>query len=313
MIDPMRARAQPLAGQEPDGFGQNQEQDAGAEQREGAAEDEHRFPAELRNQPDRNGTAQRGAERVAHHDHRHNGGAVALRRVFDIQRPGQRQHSAERQSINEAQRKQRPIIVRQREAHGQDSEQRRRENHHGAPADAIAEVAQREAADHGPEQPDAEDVAELDLAEVILRAEVRRREADEVAIQPVEEGDDPRDEHQADEEPAQLLLLDDLGDVNGVQRYYDIKPTVKSWLGMRRFAEILVIAGIFSGVFFFSAATGVARPEYSRRTQKECNFCHPPDSWNLTNAGKYYRDHHYSLQGYTPPASPIASPARTRR
>ena len=56
--------------------------------------------------------------------------------------------------------------------------------------------------------------------------------------------------------------------------------------------------------FFFSAATGVARPEYSRRTQKECNFCHPPDSWNLTDAGKYYRDHHYSLQGYMPPAKP---------
>jgi hypothetical protein len=70
---------------------------------------------------------------------------------------------------------------------------------------------------------------------------------------------------------------------------------------MRRLFEIIVVAGVFSSAFFFSAATGVARPEYARRTQKECNFCHPPDSWNLTNAGKYYRDHHYSLQGYAPP------------
>ncbi len=70
---------------------------------------------------------------------------------------------------------------------------------------------------------------------------------------------------------------------------------------MRRLIEILVLAGIFTGAFFFSASMGVARPEYSRRTQKECNFCHPPDSWNLNDAGKYYRDHHYSLQGYTPP------------
>jgi hypothetical protein len=70
---------------------------------------------------------------------------------------------------------------------------------------------------------------------------------------------------------------------------------------MRRLVEIAILAGIFSGAFFFSASMGVARPDYSRRTQKECNFCHPRDSWNLNDAGKYYRDHHYSLQGYTPP------------
>ena len=72
---------------------------------------------------------------------------------------------------------------------------------------------------------------------MILRAEVRRREADEVAIQAVEERDDPRDQHQADQEPAQLLLLDDGRNVDGrsvdprnigdgafSQPYYDIKP-----------------------------------------------------------------------------------------
>jgi len=43
-----------------------------------------------------------------------------------------------------------------------------------------------------------------------------------------------------------------------------------------------------------------AVPEFARKTKKECSFCHPPDSWNLTEAGKYYRDHKYSLEGYKP-------------
>jgi len=76
---------------------------------------------------------------------------------------------------------------------------------------------------------------------------------------------------------------------------------VERFLNMRRLIEILVIAGLFSGAFFFSAATGVAKPEYARRTKKECSFCHPPDSWNLNDAGKYFRDHKYSLEGYVPP------------
>ncbi len=70
---------------------------------------------------------------------------------------------------------------------------------------------------------------------------------------------------------------------------------------MRRFVEILTLATAFCGAFFFSPTLGQARPEYSRRTQKECNFCHPRDSWNLNDAGKYFRDHKYSLQGYVPP------------
>ncbi|HTW66417.1 MAG TPA: hypothetical protein VME17_17460 [Bryobacteraceae bacterium] len=70
---------------------------------------------------------------------------------------------------------------------------------------------------------------------------------------------------------------------------------------MRRLFEIVVIAGVFSAAFFFSAGTGAAKPEYARRTKKECSFCHPPDSWNLNDAGKYFRDHKYSLNGYVPP------------
>jgi hypothetical protein len=73
---------------------------------------------------------------------------------------------------------------------------------------------------------------------------------------------------------------------------------------MRRLFEIAVIAGGISSVLFFGAAPGAAKPEYARRTRKECSFCHPPNSWNLKDAGKYYRDHHYSLKGYEPPKPP---------
>ena len=56
-----------------------------------------------------------------------------------------------------------------------------------------------------------------------------------------------------------------------------------------------------AGIVFNSHA-GWAKPEYSRKTKKECSFCHPADSWNLNDAGKYYREHHYSLEGYKAPA-----------
>jgi len=50
---------------------------------------------------------------------------------------------------------------------------------------------------------------------------------------------------------------------------------------------------------FFGARAGEARPEYTRRTKKECLYCHPPDSFKLTEAGEYYRDHR-TLDGFKP-------------
>jgi hypothetical protein len=69
---------------------------------------------------------------------------------------------------------------------------------------------------------------------------------------------------------------------------------------MRHLARLIVPAGIVSAGLFFSATTSWAVPEFARKTKKECSFCHPPDSWNLTEAGKYYREHKYSLEGYKP-------------
>jgi len=71
---------------------------------------------------------------------------------------------------------------------------------------------------------------------------------------------------------------------------------------MFRIMKVVLPAGVMAAAFFFNAAAGWAKPEYSRRTKKDCAFCHPKDSWNLNDAGKYYRDHHYKLDGYKPPA-----------
>ena len=59
------------------------------------------------------------------------------------------------------------------------------------------------------------------------------------------------------------------------------------------------MAVITVGCFFF-ASVGSAKPDYTRRTNKECEFCHPPNSRQLTEAGKYYQEHKNSLAGFKP-------------
>jgi hypothetical protein len=44
----------------------------------------------------------------------------------------------------------------------------------------------------------------------------------------------------------------------------------------------------------FSSGT----PEYSKKENKQCAYCHPSvGKADLNDAGRYYKDHH-SLQGY---------------
>ena len=50
-----------------------------------------------------------------------------------------------------------------------------------------------------------------------------------------------------------------------------------------------------------------AKPEYTRRTSKECSFCHVPPGYNLNEAGRYYQEHQHSLKGYVPTPKPKAS------
>ena len=58
---------------------------------------------------------------------------------------------------------------------------------------------------------------------------------------------------------------------------------------------------ILTAGLVLSAKISPAKPEYTRRTHKDCEFCHPPDSRKLTPAGEYFRDQGNSLKGYQPP------------
>jgi hypothetical protein len=69
---------------------------------------------------------------------------------------------------------------------------------------------------------------------------------------------------------------------------------------MGRYFALIVPAGLVLAAILLAPAVTVAKPEYSRRTKKECGFCHPKDSWDINEAGKYFRDHQHSLEGYKP-------------
>jgi hypothetical protein len=69
---------------------------------------------------------------------------------------------------------------------------------------------------------------------------------------------------------------------------------------MRRWVAFVTLAGLAVGAVLFDPAVSTAKPEYSRRTKKECGFCHPKDSWDINEAGRYFRDHNHSLEGFKP-------------
>jgi hypothetical protein len=44
---------------------------------------------------------------------------------------------------------------------------------------------------------------------------------------------------------------------------------------------------------------GLPKQEFSKKEGKPCTFCHPAGKFKeLTEAGKYYKEHKYSLEGY---------------
>src|SRR5579883_3277936 len=75
---------------------------------------------------------------------------------------------------------------------------------------------------------------------------------------------------------------------------------------MRRF---LCSGVVFVAVFWLLPSSEEASPVYSRRTNKECTFCHPPTNYNLTEAGKYYQEHK-TLNGYQPKDEKKADPKK---
>jgi len=45
-----------------------------------------------------------------------------------------------------------------------------------------------------------------------------------------------------------------------------------------------------------------AKPEYAKKEGKPCTFCHVKmGSKELNDAGRYYKEHNHSLEGYKAP------------
>jgi len=56
---------------------------------------------------------------------------------------------------------------------------------------------------------------------------------------------------------------------------------------------LLIVAGLIA------VSMGMSKAEYAKKEGKPCTFCHPPGKFKeLTDAGKYYKDHDHSLEGY---------------
>jgi hypothetical protein len=74
-----------------------------------------------------------------------------------------------------------------------------------------------------------------------------------------------------------------------------------------RFCVGFALLAAASAVVIGHPSPATAKPEYTRRTSKDCSFCHVPPGYNLNEAGKYYAEHQHSLKGYTQPARPKAA------
>jgi len=63
--------------------------------------------------------------------------------------------------------------------------------------------------------------------------------------------------------------------------------------------KIILAAAVISGGVLTLAT---AKPEYAKKEGKPCTFCHVKmGSKELTDAGKYYKEHNHSLEGYKAP------------
>ena len=64
--------------------------------------------------------------------------------------------------------------------------------------------------------------------------------------------------------------------------------------------RLIAPLGIFAAGLLLVPQDTPAKPDYTRRTKKDCEFCHPPNSRLLNDAGKYYQEHRNSFEGYHP-------------
>lgn len=66
-----------------------------------------------------------------------------------------------------------------------------------------------------------------------------------------------------------------------------------------RLAKIIIPAAILAGGLVVCSTQSYAKPEYTKKEKKACTVCHTKSgSKDLNDAGKYYKDHNNSLDGY---------------
>jgi hypothetical protein len=60
-------------------------------------------------------------------------------------------------------------------------------------------------------------------------------------------------------------------------------------------------AAILLAGFLASSTLSYGKPEYTKLTKKACAYCHVDSKAKpkeLTEAGKYFKEHNHSLEGY---------------
>ncbi len=56
---------------------------------------------------------------------------------------------------------------------------------------------------------------------------------------------------------------------------------------------------LISFAILIAASFGMSTAVYSKKEGKACTFCHPAGKFKeLTDAGKFYKEHNHSLEGY---------------
>ena len=66
--------------------------------------------------------------------------------------------------------------------------------------------------------------------------------------------------------------------------------------------KIVRSLSLLSIAVIIAVSIGMGKAEYSKKEGKPCTFCHPPGKFKeLNDAGKYYKDHNHSLEGYKAP------------
>ena len=200
--------------EEPHGFRQPQRQDRNQQQRRDAADDEHRAPAELRDQGRGEKTAERRADReAAEHDH-HHGGAAAARIELGRHRDRIRHRAAETEAGQKPDREQRVDVVDERGGERADAERQRRENDDLPAPDAVRQRSEQQRADHQSRTGRPEHRTQRALGQAPFLGQRRRDIADRLGVETVEKQHRRTGQEQFELKSADRLLIDEVGDID---------------------------------------------------------------------------------------------------